>query len=455
MRQQQQPEQPPGPPRRRRKALDSPWVRGVAAFVVLSAAFLAFFARDGTLQGGDWIFAIYLAAFGCYILLRFGYFARRLPVQFAGPNPHVKRERLRSVLRRDRFPSLDEPEFLPGSEAANMEPEERVVGVEVDGEAKAYPMSLMSFHEVANDKVGGLPVAVTWSPVCYSPRAFVRRAPRLASPAASLDAITGTGLLEFGNSGKLILNSSVYYDESTQSLWLQFMGQAVDGPYEGWWLEQVPAVNTSWQSWLDAYPGTLVLDKGESAGVDLFDRYYRADRAGIHKQPAKDRRWRDKDVVLGVEVNEEVKAYPFPWLIEQPLVAGEIGGEPVCVVLERISATALALDPRVEGRTLTFERDGENPRRPEEPEGEGEEMPEIVFEPLFLRDRETGSRWRAVSGECVEGEFQGRRLRRLPTSMGFWFVWSRFYPGAEMMAVPERVRELMERPVPPRDSSGR
>ena len=449
MRQQQQSEQPSGQPRRRRSALDSPRVRGVAAFVVLTAAFLAFFARDGTLAAGDWIFGFYLAAFGCYILLRFGYFARRLAVQFAGPNPHVRREKLRTVLKRDRFAPLDDPASVRGSEAPNMDPQERVVGVEVNGEAKAYPMSLMSFHEVANDTVGGMPVAVTWSPVCYAPRAFARKAPRAASPTASPQLTVGAQLLEFGNSGKLILNSSVYYDQPTESLWLQFMGQAVYGPYEGWWLEQVPAVNTSWQSWLDAYPDTLVLDREETESVDLFDRYYRSDRAGIHNQSAKDLRWRNKDVVLGVEINQEVKAFPFPWLVEQPLVADEIGGEPVCVVLERISATALAFDPRVEGRTLTFEEDGDNPRRPEEPEGEDPELPEIVFEPLFLRDRQTGSRWRAVSGECVEGELQGRRLRRLPTAMGFWFAWSRFYPGAEMMTLEGRARESMAGPPAP------
>ena len=419
---------------------DLPWARGVAAFVVLGAAFLAFLARDGSLTGGDWIFGLYLAAFGCYMLLRFGYFARRLHVQFGGPNPHLRQERLRTVLKRDRFPPLDEPEFLRGSEAPDMEPEERVVGVAVNGEAKAYPMSLMSFHEVANDTVGGLPVAVSWSPVCYAPRAFVRRAPREMAPAVSVEGAVGTGLLEFANSGQLILNSSVYYDRSTGSLWLQFMGQAVDGPCEGWWLEQVPAVNVSWQSWLDAYPDTLILDRGESANVDLFDRYYRSDRAGIQKQSLKDTRWLNKDVVLGVEVNEEAKAYPFPCLVEQPLVADEIGREPVCVVLERISATALAFDPRVDGRTLTFEQEGENPRRPEEPELEGDEPPEIDFEPLFLRDRETRSRWRAISAECVEGELLGRRLRRLPTSMGFWFAWSRFYPGAELMPPPENTR---------------
>ncbi len=65
------------------------------------------------------------------------------------------------------------------------------------------------------------------------------------------------------------------------------------------------------------------------------------------------------------------------------------------------------------------------------------------------------SRWRAISGECVEGEMQGRRLRRLPTSMGFWFAWSRFYPGAETMAVPEHLRQSSEGPVPPRDAGDR
>ena len=441
MRQQQPPAEPPGQRRSRRSLLDGPWARGVAAFVVLTAVVLAFFARDGALTGGDLLFGAYVAAFGCYMLLRFGYFARRLPIRFAGPNPHVKRERLRTVLKRDRFEPLDNPTFVRGAEAEYMTPEDRVVGVEVDGQAKAYPMSVMSFHEVANDTVGGVPVAVSWSPVCYSPRAFLRRAPAMVSQPASVDAAAGTGLLELGNSGKLLLNSSVYYDRPTESLWLQFLGQAVAGPYEGWWLEQIPAVNASWQSWLGAYPDTLVLDSGEASNVDLFDRYYRSDRTGIHKLPAVDGRWRGKDVVLGVEINEEVRAYPLPWLVEQPLVTDEIGREPVCVVLERISATAVAFDPRVGGRTLTFEEEGENPRRPDQPDTEDEEMPEIVFEPLFLKDRQTGSRWRAVSGECVEGELQGRRLRRLPMSMGFWFAWSRFYPGAETMTAPEHLRE--------------
>ncbi|MBM3957498.1 MAG: DUF3179 domain-containing protein, partial [Gemmatimonadetes bacterium] len=227
--------------------LDSPWVRAVATFAVLAAAFIAFFARDGALSAGDWIFGFYLAAFGSYLLFRFGYFARRVPVQFGGPRPYVKRERMRTALRRDRFPPLDNPPFLPGKQAENMAPDERVVGVELNGQAKAYPMSVISLHEVANDTVGGLPVAVTWSPVCYAPRAFMRRLPRQPAPGLSFGMPEGTGVLEFGNSGKVLLNSSVHYDRATDSLWLQFMGQGLDGPYEGWWLEPVPAVNASWQ----------------------------------------------------------------------------------------------------------------------------------------------------------------------------------------------------------------
>jgi len=416
---------------------------------------VAFFSADGALATGDFIFALYLAGFACYMLMRIGFFAQRVQVRFAGPNAHTKRERLRTTLKRDRFLPLDDPTFVRGSEARDMDPEARVVGVVVGGVAKAYPVSLMSLREVANDTIDGLPVAVTWSPVCYAPRAFVRRAPAGMvgqEQERTLESLVGPGLLEFGNSGKLVLNSSVYYDRDSESLWLQFLGQAIYGPYEGWWLEPVPAVNASWRTWLDAYPDTLVVDDEEDPNVDLFDRYYRSDRSGLHKQSAEDRRLGDKEVVLGVEANEDTKAYPFAWLIEEPLVEDEIGGEPVVVVLERISATARAFDPRVDGRTLTFDEEGANPRRPEEPEETGEdadedrEAPEIPFEPLFLRDRETGSRWRAVSGECVEGELQGKHLQLLPASMGFWFAWSRFYPGAGIMSLSDPSDDLEDGP---------
>jgi hypothetical protein len=167
--------------------------------------------------------------------------------------------------------------------------------------------------------------------------------------------------------------------------------------------------------------------------VDMFERYYITDRAGLYQQAAKDRRWHDKDNVLGVEINGEAKAYPYPALIERPLIQEELGGEPVLIAHERISATAVAFCRRVDGQVLTFKGDSRNPRRPAAEPGETDIRRRIHYEPWFLVDDQTGSRWRAVSGECVSGKLKGSRLELLPGQTGFWFAWSRFYPNARVV----------------------
>ena len=199
---------------------------------------------------------------------------------------------------------------------------------------------------------------------------------------------------------------------------------------------------------------------------DIFERYYFNDRPGLHRQSSKDRRLGDKEIVIGLVGRDTVKAYPYRSLIEEPLIHEEFEREPILIILERISATAAIFSRIVEGRVLTFDAASENPRRPEliesadivpeqDPEP-GEEQPneqevedqdtaeeqesdgpEINYDPLMLRDRETGSLWQALAGRCVEGEMVGKQMRMLEGQTGFWFVWSRFYPNTDLMPLPD------------------
>jgi hypothetical protein len=107
-----------------------------------------------------------------------------------------------------------------------------------------------------------------------------------------------------------------------------------------------------------------------------------------------------------------------------------VGGRDVLVAHERLSSTAVAFNPSAAGRPLTFKSLSDNPRRSTDPEVE------IPYEPWMLRDAETGSQWRAITGECVEGELKGERLEMLDGQAGFWFAWSRFHPGSSLLELP-------------------
>ncbi|MFW6195231.1 MAG: DUF3179 domain-containing (seleno)protein, partial [Chloroflexota bacterium] len=126
----------------------------------------------------------------------------------------------------------------------------------------------------------------------------------------------------------------------------------------------------------------------------------------------------------------------------EEVVNESVGGEPVLVVFEKSSGTVAAHGREVGGRTLTFAADGEQP----DPRSAREDDPLPEYTPLMLRDEETGSRWHALRGECVEGELQGERLEREAAGLSFWFAWSNFHPLGRLMQTPEWLAETEKEP---------
>ncbi|MEW5962736.1 MAG: DUF3179 domain-containing protein [Pseudomonadota bacterium] len=128
---------------------------------------------------------------------------------------------------KDGIPAIDKPKFEPVAGERKISDREAVIGVEINGEARAYPVRILMWHEIVNDVVGGVPVAVTYCPLCNAGIVFERETPH--------------GTLDFGTTGKLRHSDLVMYDRQTESWWQQFTGRAIVGKLTGSRLALVPA----------------------------------------------------------------------------------------------------------------------------------------------------------------------------------------------------------------------
>ena len=326
-----------------------------------------------------------------------------------------------SVLGRDGIPAILNPQFLTAPVAfAQMQPAERILGLYINGDHRAYSLNMLSRHEIVNDVVGGTPVAVTWRPLCFTGVVYAR-------------GIAGT-VHTFGVSGKLIMNTLVMYDHQSDTLWSQFLSRGVKGPWVNTQLETVPVLQTSWQQWLRLHPNTLVLNKKARYQTDGYDGYYRGGSAGIIGESNKDDRLSREELVLRVELSGVAKAYPVQAMAGQGAINDIFSGNHLLVTFDPLSETGSAFDRTVDGNPLTFEGlPGKSVNSSVTNGGPGRVTgDEDSAEILLLRDKETRSTWQAVTGRAIDGPLAGTALKPLPSIYAFWFAWSDFHPGTEL-----------------------
>jgi len=146
---------------------------------------------------------------------------------------------------KDGIPAIDDPKFVPVSEVHDLGEQEPVIGLVVNGEAKAYPLRVLTWHEIVNDEIGGVPVSVTYCPLCNAAIVFDRR----------LDG----RVMDFGTTGKLRNSDLVMYDRQTESWWQQFLGEAIVGELTGSQLVFLPARLEAWQRFAARHPEGQVL----------------------------------------------------------------------------------------------------------------------------------------------------------------------------------------------------
>ena len=312
---------------------------------------------------------------------------------------------------KDGIPSVDNPRFVSVEEADEwIGQDESVLVVTQGGETHIHPIQILMWHEIVNDVVGGVPVAVTYCPLCNTGVAFLR----------NFDGRT----LDFGVSGKLRFSNMIMYDRQTETWWQQASGKGVAGRYAGGKLRILPLLMLPWDEASAEYPDAQVVSRdtgyARSYGRNPYAGYDRAARPFLYRGPEINGQFDPMTRVVTLELGGASGAFPYPVLRNEHVVNDTVGGERVVVIWQpgtaspldtgsvsggRDIGTANAFSATLDGRSLTFEWRDE----------------QIV-------DAETGSVWN-VNGRAVSGELEGSRLEPLPQVQHFWFSWTAFEPG--------------------------
>jgi hypothetical protein len=312
---------------------------------------------------------------------------------------------------KDDIPSIDNPIFLKPSEVDFISNSELVVGIKYNEITKAYPLLILVWHEIVNDWFGDTPLTITYCPLCYSSLSFIRK--------------IDDEVVEFGTSGRLYKNDLVMYDRqlgkndlvpigsdltNAGNLWSQMLGQAIVGELAGYKLIRIPTDVMQWGDWKKLHPDTLVLstDTGftRAYGSDPYSGYYRSSGTFFPVENEDDRLSK-KEIIFGIELEENYKAYPID-IINQQNVVNDAFQDRSIVIFKVASSSPRAYESDFNGINLTFE-----------------------FQEGRFIDVETRSKWNEY-GEAVEGELLGAVMKRVSGHKAFWFAWVDFHPETEV-----------------------
>jgi hypothetical protein len=295
---------------------------------------------------------------------------------------------------------LMDPDMVAARDADHMREDDVVLGLELDGVARAYPWWIMDNHHVANDTVAGRPVVIVLCEAC--------------STGLALDPIVDGRRLTF-EARYFYRGTLALKDRQTGSVWATYLGRAIRGKLKGAKLELLPLFQMEWRAWRELHPDTLVLPNEAGAREGHGSEFAIGTPTlpeGWAGGPASfDPRLPNYTLVLGVVTPTAQRAYRLSTLREAGGVLNdELGGLPIVAVfhLAEGSYGALAFSRILDGRTLTFEASAEGPV-----------------------DRETGSAWTA-QGRAVAGPLAGRQLAFVTSHVAKWFVWAKNYPSIDI-----------------------
>ncbi len=301
----------------------------------------------------------------------------------------------------DGIPALVNPARIAAEEADYLTPDEQVFGIEINGDARAYPLRILDWHEMFNDIVGGVPVSLAYCTLCGAGILFETEVEGREEP------------FTFGSTGLLYRSNKLMYDHQTDSVWNQFTGRPVIGPLRGSGieLEILPVAITTWADWRAAHPDTTVLslDTGHErdyrpgaaysayfASEELMFPALNDDRAAVKRQ------------IFGIRAPGGAKAWPL-----------EIfnGG---AVINDSVGLLDVVLVGRGETRTVrAYER--------------GDHAFAAGADEKELRSAD-GASWRITEAALVGPN--GQRLRRVPGHVAYWFAWAGYLGDeAELAAV--------------------
>jgi hypothetical protein len=312
---------------------------------------------------------------------------------------------------RDGIPPIDNPSFESIEEGREwLQPQSPVVAFELEGIARAYPLAILTRHEIVNDIFGDVPVAITFCPLCNSAIVFERQ----------FDGQT----LRFGVSGLLRNSDLIMWDDQTQSWWQQFTGEGIVGTYTGAQLEILPSQVVSFSAFAEQYPdGEVLARSGRNYGSNPYVGYDSSSQPFLFRGQLDDRLPPTERVLAGLLAGQPI-AYPFPLLADLGVINDTVGERAVVAIWQPGATSALdqsdidssrdvgmaALYNRVlDGQLLTFQlaSDGQ------------------------ITDDQTGSSWN-IFGTAIDGELIGKQLKQELAFPHFWFAWVAFRPETRL-----------------------
>ena len=322
------------------------------------------------------------------------------------PLDRAKEDRILAL--RDAIVPILHPEYGAAGDLSWMKDDSLVMGYVSGEDTYAYPINVLNMHEIVNDVINGVPVLITYCPLCFSGAVYDRE----------LDG----KLLTFGNTSALYQSDLVMYDHQTGSYWFQAAGEAVVGELTGSRLNLLPSFTMAWGEWKRLYPQTQLLTGIQGSPTMFSSRRYSRGFGGDYQSRINDEKFifpvNEKkldprlsagEIVLTVEVGGEVTAFPLE-IIGDGVVNHQVGAEPMAVFIRADGGAVGAFSRVIDGKTLTFEYRQDRQ--------------------VFV-DRETSSIWDAA-GRATGGPMSGVQLTRLNTRRSFWFSIAIALPGVDV-----------------------
>ena len=314
--------------------------------------------------------------------------------------PQAQKIRLEEItwggVQVDGIPPLDNPARIPATEADYLLDEDLVFGVEIEGDARAYPLRIMGWHEMFNEVIGGVPVALAYCTLCGSGILYETQVEGRDEP------------LTLSSSGLLYRSNKLMYDRQTGSLWNQFTGRPVSGPLHDSDIELGirPVAIMTWAQWRETHPETTVLSlktgfsRDYGSGV-VYSNYFSTPDlmfpALVDQTDLK-----QKDYVFGVRALGESRAWPLEAFAEEMVINDAVGPRDLVLV------------GNAAGRTVrAYERGGRTFMK--------------AAQPGALQDQD-GGLWR-ITEAALEGP-DGARLPRVAGRLSYWFAWDGYW-GAD------------------------
>jgi len=294
----------------------------------------------------------------------------------------------------DDIPSLDSAEMVAAEQADYLLEQDLVFGVEINGDVRAYPLRILGWHEMMNDVIGGVPVALAYCTLCGSGILFETQPDGYDEPFV------------FGSSGLLYRSNKLMFDRGTKSLWNQYTGAPVVGQLtdSGVQLKIRPITISSWKDWQKANPTTTVLSlntghiRNYDSGV-VYREYFNSPDLMFPAALNDESRIRRKDYVFGFRGLAASKAWPLEIFSESPVINDTVGAQPLVLIGDAETRTVRAYE-RERGETFKLSKDN------------------------TLSTAE--SDWTSVEDFLVSADGKQKRAR-LPGHISYWFAWDNYF----------------------------